>query len=247
MGRCVEMLHLCTDRQVGKSHHDFHSLRDGWSKARVSHHSRVCFTCQVVVCVFRWLVVYHVCVLVHYMSCLVLCEIQWIFFAIRLLVGSGYYYFLWAPVVSDCNYVCVKVILTWLNYFPISLHSPLHHTTNAHPTLSLSPSLYLSLLLKINKIIQKKDVTDIKYVINFDFPANTEDYIHRIGRTARAENTGTAYTFFTSSNAKQAKELMEVLKEAKQSINPRLYDMQQLARTMMHAKCELWSCIHVMG
>ena len=82
-------------------------------------------------------------------------------------------------------------------------------------------------------------MTDIKYVINFDFPANTEDYIHRIGRTARAENTGTAYTFFTSSNAKQAKELIEVLKEANQSINPRLYDMQQLARTMLQAKCEL--------
>ncbi len=42
------------------------------------------------------------------------------------------------------------------------------------------------------------DVSDIKYVINFDFPNNTEDYIHRIGRTARADNVGTAYTFFTS-------------------------------------------------
>ena len=42
------------------------------------------------------------------------------------------------------------------------------------------------------------DVSDIKYVINFDFPNNTEDYIHRIGRTARAKNVGTAYTFFTS-------------------------------------------------
>lgn len=41
------------------------------------------------------------------------------------------------------------------------------------------------------------DVTDIKYVINYDFPNNTEDYIHRIGRTARAENTGTAYSLFT--------------------------------------------------
>ena len=41
------------------------------------------------------------------------------------------------------------------------------------------------------------DVTDIKFVINYDFPNNTEDYIHRIGRTARAENTGTAYSLFT--------------------------------------------------
>ena len=81
-------------------------------------------------------------------------------------------------------------------------------------------------------------MTDIKYVINFDFPANTEDYIHRIGRTARAENTGTAYTFFTTANAKQAKELIEVLKEASQSINPKLYEMQQIARSMMQGKSE---------
>ncbi len=74
------------------------------------------------------------------------------------------------------------------------------------------------------------DVTDIKFVINFDFPNNTEDYVHRIGRTARAEQTGTAYTYFTSGNAKQAKELMEILREARQDINPKLYDLMHMAR-----------------
>lgn len=33
------------------------------------------------------------------------------------------------------------------------------------------------------------DVNDIKYVINFDCPKNVEDYIHRIGRTARHDKT----------------------------------------------------------
>lgn len=82
------------------------------------------------------------------------------------------------------------------------------------------------------------DVTDIKYVINFDFPNNTEDYVHRIGRTARAKKKGTAYSFFTSSNSKQAKELVEVLKEANQVIDPKLYEMMQLAKHMMNAKGE---------
>ena len=31
------------------------------------------------------------------------------------------------------------------------------------------------------------DVDDIKYVINYDYPNNSEDYVHRIGRTARCE------------------------------------------------------------
>lgn len=33
------------------------------------------------------------------------------------------------------------------------------------------------------------DVDDIKYVINFDYPNNSEDYVHRIGRTGRRDRT----------------------------------------------------------
>jgi ATP-dependent RNA helicase DDX5/DBP2 len=59
------------------------------------------------------------------------------------------------------------------------------------------------------------DVKDIKYVINYDFPNNCEDYIHRIGRTGRAGNTGVSYTYFTADNSKQARELLSILKESK--------------------------------
>jgi ATP-dependent RNA helicase RhlE len=39
------------------------------------------------------------------------------------------------------------------------------------------------------------DVQDISHVVNFDLPNNTDDYIHRIGRTARADKSGVAYSF----------------------------------------------------
>ncbi len=39
------------------------------------------------------------------------------------------------------------------------------------------------------------DVKDIKLVINFDLPDNPEDYVHRIGRTARAGKEGKAISF----------------------------------------------------
>ncbi|CAL4076322.1 unnamed protein product, partial [Meganyctiphanes norvegica] len=74
------------------------------------------------------------------------------------------------------------------------------------------------------------DVDDVKFVINYDYPNCSEDYIHRIGRTGRADHTGTAYTFFTMENAKQARDLIEVLKEAKQVVNPKLYDVMENAR-----------------
>jgi superfamily II DNA/RNA helicase len=38
------------------------------------------------------------------------------------------------------------------------------------------------------------DIDDIDLVINYDVPNDGEDYIHRIGRTARAATTGTAFT-----------------------------------------------------
>ena len=59
------------------------------------------------------------------------------------------------------------------------------------------------------------DVKDIKYVINYDFPNNCEDYIHRIGRTGRAGNKGVSYTYFTAENSKQARELVTILRESK--------------------------------
>jgi superfamily II DNA/RNA helicase len=66
------------------------------------------------------------------------------------------------------------------------------------------------------------DIPDISFVVNFDYPNSGEDYIHRIGRTARAERTGTAYTFFTHGDSKNAAELVQVMEEAGQTVPPKL-------------------------
>lgn len=77
------------------------------------------------------------------------------------------------------------------------------------------------------------DVDGIKYVINFDFPQSSEDYIHRIGRTGRKHSTGTSYAFFTRKNAKCAKALLDILREANQNINPDLEYMARNASSIM--------------
>ncbi|PLB37744.1 DEAD-box ATP-dependent RNA helicase DBP2 [Aspergillus candidus] len=69
------------------------------------------------------------------------------------------------------------------------------------------------------------DVRDITHVLNYDYPNNSEDYVHRIGRTGRAGANGTAITFFTTDNSKQARDLITILTEAKQQIDPRLAEM----------------------
>ncbi|KAK4993150.1 ATP-dependent RNA helicase dbp2 [Elasticomyces elasticus] len=73
--------------------------------------------------------------------------------------------------------------------------------------------------------VRYKDVKNITHVFNYDYPNNSEDYIHRIGRTGRAGTSGTAITLFTADNAKQARDLVSVLTEAKQQIDPRLAEM----------------------
>ncbi|HZF01749.1 MAG TPA: DEAD/DEAH box helicase [Methylomirabilota bacterium] len=45
------------------------------------------------------------------------------------------------------------------------------------------------------------DIADVSHVINYDVPQHPEDYIHRIGRTGRAEATGDAFTIMTSEDS----------------------------------------------
>lgn len=71
------------------------------------------------------------------------------------------------------------------------------------------------------------DVDGIKHVINYDYPQTSEDYIHRIGRTGRRNTKGTSYTFLTDENARQAADLVAVLREAKQTVDS---DLEELAQ-----------------
>ena len=45
-----------------------------------------------------------------------------------------------------------------------------------------------------------EDVKNITHVFNYDYPNNSEDYVHRIGRTGRAGSKGTAITLFTTDS-----------------------------------------------
>uniref|UniRef100_A0A0K8TLZ1 RNA helicase n=1 Tax=Tabanus bromius TaxID=304241 RepID=A0A0K8TLZ1_TABBR len=82
-----------------------------------------------------------------------------------------------------------------------------------------------SILVATDVAARGLDVEDVKYVINYDYPNSSEDYIHRIGRTGRCQHSGTSHTFFTLANARQAPELIAVLEEAGQTPPPNLVEM----------------------
>ena len=54
------------------------------------------------------------------------------------------------------------------------------------------------------------DVRDITHVINFDLPGGSDDYVHRIGRTARAGSSGVGITFVLDE---QAREMVSMVRD----------------------------------
>ncbi|CAH8443245.1 unnamed protein product [Schistosoma mattheei] len=86
---------------------------------------------------------------------------------------------------------------------------------------------HISVLVATDVASRGLDINDVRYIINYDYPSQTEDYIHRIGRTGRSDKKGTAYTFFSAKQPRLARELIEVLKEARQTIPDELFKIAE--------------------
>lgn len=61
--------------------------------------------------------------------------------------------------------------------------------------LSLFKNGTVNILIATDVVARGIDIDDVTHVINFDLPQEHEDYIHRIGRTGRADKVGQAITF----------------------------------------------------
>ncbi len=57
------------------------------------------------------------------------------------------------------------------------------------------------------------DIKDINLVINYDIPNDAEDYVHRIGRTARADSTGVAITFINEKDQRKFQSIERLIEQ----------------------------------
>ena len=55
------------------------------------------------------------------------------------------------------------------------------------------------------------DIKGIELVINFEVPNDAEDYVHRIGRTARADRKGEAITYINADQCKKFKQIEDLI------------------------------------
>jgi ATP-dependent RNA helicase DDX3X len=62
------------------------------------------------------------------------------------------------------------------------------------------------------------DIPNVTQVVNYDLPNNIDDYVHRIGRTGRAGNTGAALSFINEKNSGVSRELRDLLDENEQEV-----------------------------
>ena len=73
------------------------------------------------------------------------------------------------------------------------------------------------------------DIEDISHVVNFDIPNTAEDYVHRIGRTARADATGDAFTLVDREEEPLVKDIERALNKALPRITLPAFDYKRPA------------------
>lgn len=71
----------------------------------------------------------------------------------------------------------------------------------------------INILVATDIVSRGIDIDDIRLVINYDVPHDSEDYVHRIGRTARANNDGCAITFVSEKEQTNFKNIEEFLEK----------------------------------
>jgi len=105
-------------------------------------------------------------------------------------------------LVFSSRKATVKEIVQALNKVGLpakGIHSDLNQQEREGVLLDFK-NKKIKLLVATDVLSRGIDIKGINLVINYDIPSDAEDYIHRIGRTARGDNTGVALTFINSDD-----------------------------------------------
>ncbi len=102
----------------------------------------------------------------------------------------------------------IKKILNRSGFKSSDMHSELNQEQREN-TIRDFKNKKIKILVATDILSRGIDIKGIELVINYEVPHDAEDYVHRIGRTARADKTGEAITFI---NSKQVSNFMDIEK-----------------------------------
>lgn len=109
-------------------------------------------------------------------------------------------------------------------YNPQSLHGGMDQQ-DREGTLNDFKKGDTNILIATSVAARGLDVKNLNVVVNYDCPSHLEDYVHRVGRTGRAGNKGTAYTFISED---QDKFVLDIIKALNNSGVPVPQKVQEL-------------------
>ncbi len=120
-----------------------------------------------------------------------------------------------------CLFFCAKKIyakdvnrnLTLAGFSSHDIHSDLDQITRNKVITSFKNKQH-RILVATDIMSRGIDVEDIDLVINYDVPSDGADYVHRIGRTARAETKGAAFTFINENDQRKFADIEKLLEKA---------------------------------
>jgi len=121
----------------------------------------------------------------------------------------------------------IKETLNTANMRASDMHSGLDQQQR-EDTIREFKNKKIRILVATNILSRGIDIKEIGLVINYEVPHDAEDYVHRIGRTARADRTGEAITFI---NQKDVSNFLEIEKLIKKKV-PRLTLPKSLGTTL---------------
>merc|ERR1719401_1969382 len=87
----------------------------------------------------------------------------------------------------------------------------------------------IKLLVATDVAARGLDIKGVTLVVNYDAPSNTEDYVHRIGRTGRAGMKGHAVSLIVERDAHALKGIIEVMKRTNQEVSREIEEMARNA------------------
>lgn len=121
------------------------------------------------------------------------------------------------------------------NYKADSLHGDKSQTLRQEALNNFKKNK-VDILIATDVAARGIDIDDVDAVINFDLPNIPETYVHRIGRTARAGNTGTAYSFCSADEKEYIKAIQQLINLQLDVVEEHPYPLDPKAKPIVHKK-----------
>ena len=147
-------------------------------------------------------------------------------------IENDFYGLIFCRTKNDVNTLTSH--LTDRGYDAAAIHGDISQSQREQ-TLEKFKKQKLNILIATDVAARGIDVNNLTHVINYALPQDPESYVHRIGRTGRAGNEGTAITFITPSEYKRLMFIQRMAKtDIKKSRIPRVKDIIRAKKKKIH-------------